>query len=104
MTMQFTSFILEADRTGCVKLLRDLQRNPPKNTEIAINPRLAKAKYSCQEGFILSGVKIRTCRAGRWKEKKNPKCSGAFFYLFIVIRCLNAFVTQQRSHPVMCKH
>ena len=75
--MKFTSFISEADRTGCVTLLRHLQRNPPKNTKVTINIRLSKAKYSCQEGFLLSGVKIRTCRAGRWKEKKNPKCSGA---------------------------
>ena len=94
MKMKFTSFISEADRTACVKLLRDLQRNPPKNTTIAINIRLSKAKYSCEEGFILSGVKIRTCRAGRWKEKKNPKCSGAFLsFFFIMRRCVNAFVT-----------
>ena len=65
----------EPDRR-CYNMLRGLQRNPPSNTRISINIRLSKARYRCRKGFVLVGKEMRTCRKGRWTEKKEPQCVG----------------------------
>ncbi|XP_078345207.1 complement C3-like [Oculina patagonica] len=64
-------------RIGCVQLLRNLLKNPPRYTHIAINIRLSKARYRCRAGYVLSGKDMRTCKEGRWSEEKEPKCMGA---------------------------
>lgn len=80
---RFFIFYLISEPVGtgnrCVRLLRNLLKNPPENTKIAINIGLSKARYTCNEGFVLTGVTVRTCRRGRWREKKDPRCLGEDF-------------------------
>lgn len=69
--------LLHLSEQGCEKLLRKLQKNPPNNnTIVGINIKLSKARYRCRNGFKLVGLKIRSCKNGKWKEKQEPRCLG----------------------------
>ena len=61
---------------GCAQVLRNLLKNPPRFTYVAINIQLSMARYRCFAGFVLSGKEMRTCKDGRWIEEKEPVCMG----------------------------
>lgn len=79
-----TSLILCIESTGsrrikncdkkCSDRLRRLQKYPPTKIKIDIPNGLCKARYRCHKGYNLVGKELRTCKGGKWIEKKEPKC------------------------------
>lgn len=83
----FQKLILGPGHLTCKQLLRNLLKNRPRYTYIAINIALLKARYRCHAGFVLSGKEMRTCKDGRWIEEEDgrwieeeePVCMGKMF-------------------------
>lgn len=79
---------LDCDKK-CSDRLRRLQKYPPTKIKIDIPNGLCKARYRCHEGYNLVGKELRTCKGGKWIEKKEPKCYGILNSMQFLVASLN---------------